>query len=163
MANAGLWVQGLVQRPIKFSVSDLDLFQNKLEDVSKVLPKRQGSAVTLAEILIKVLPKEEANYLTLTAEGGSFSACIPFKELEQAFILYKLGDSALPPDQGGPFRFLIPNIEKCAIGGIDSCANVKFLESMSFSKDAVQDTRPLSEEAHRRLHEEEGHPHHDSL
>ena len=158
-----LSIQGLVHEPCQLSREDLDLFQNKVEDISALIPGRWGSAVSLTEILKKVSPKEEAKYLTLSAEGGSFTACIPFRKLEQAYIIYKLADAELPTNQGGPFRFIIPDIDKCAIGGIDSCANVKFLESMSFSKEQIQDTRPISEEAHRALHEKEGYPHLHSL
>jgi hypothetical protein len=45
--------------------------------------------------------------------------------VETALLAYRLGDAPLPPQQGGPLRFLIPDATACGLEGIDACANVK--------------------------------------
>ena len=40
----------------------------------------------------------------------------------------------LPEEKGGPVRFLIPNPAACGTAEVDTCANVKWLNSMSSSR-----------------------------
>jgi 2-dehydropantoate 2-reductase len=79
--------------------------------------------------------------------------------VRDAIVAYRLGNEPLPEKKGGPFRFLIPNIEECAIGGVDACANVKFLARIELSRHPGQDDRPTSKTAHGEHHSKEGHEH----
>jgi len=68
-----------------------------------------------------------ARQVTLESSDGAFSQEAPLAALESALLLYRLGDGPLPASQGGPVRFLIPNLEECGAAGVDRCTNVKAL------------------------------------
>jgi hypothetical protein len=55
--------------------------------------------------------------------------------------------------------FFITNVEECAIGEVDACANVKFLGTIQLTIGPGPDTRPGSVREHEALHQEPGHEH----
>lgn len=154
-----LRVAGAVAASQDFSFADLMALPNQVTDVSQLLPGREGGGVRLQSILDKVAPAEAAQYITLTSFDGKFSASIPMAAAKDAIVAYRLGGESLPESKGGPFRFLIPNIEQCAIGGVDLCANVKFLARIELSQQPGQDNRPTSPKSHEALHTQAGHEH----
>ena len=79
--------------------------------------------------------------------------------MRNALVAYRLDNEPLPEKKGGPFRFLIPNVEECAIGEVDACANVKFLGEIRFSTQPGEDNRPTSKASHEAHHTKEGHEH----
>jgi len=154
-----LWVEGEVQNACSLSFADLAALPNQISDMNHVIPGREGGGVRLQSILDKVYPDSTATYITLKSTDGKFSASIPLAAVRNAIVAYRLGNEPLPAKKGGPFRFLIPNVEECAIGEVDACANVKFLGSIRFSSQPGEDNRPTSKVLHEEHHTKEGHEH----
>ena len=154
-----LRVEGEVTISRHFSFRDLATLPDQISDVSLLVPGREGGGVRLQSILDQVVPTTAVQYITLQSTDGKFSASIPLAAVRNAIVAYRLGNDPLPEKKGGPFRFLIPNIEECAIGGVDACANVKFLGRIELSQHAGKDNRPTSPAAHEDLHTQEGHEH----
>jgi DMSO/TMAO reductase YedYZ molybdopterin-dependent catalytic subunit len=139
-----LEVSGQVQRPGTFDFEALAQLTGQIEDISALVPGRSGGGVRLASLLTAVQPRPEATYLTVESSDGSFSASVPLAAvLDSGVVLYRLGSQALPTQQGGPFRFLITDAQTCATGGVDLCANVKFVGRIALSAGPGRDTRPL--------------------
>jgi len=154
-----LRVEGAVATGCTFTFADLAALPNQVPDVSHLVPGREGGGVRLQSILDTVAPAAAAQYITLQSSDGKFSASVPLAAVRDAIVAYRLGNEPLPEKKGGPFRFLIPNIEACAIGGVDACANVKFLSRIELSQHAGQDNRPISKATHEEHHTKEGHEH----
>lgn len=156
---ASLRVEGAVATSRDFSFADLAILPDQVADVSQLVPGREGGGVRLQAILNKVAPTANAQHITLQSSDGKFSASVPLVAVRDAIVAYRLGNGPLPEKKGGPFRFLIPNIEECAIGGVDACANVKFLARIELSQHPGWDNRPSSKATHEELHTKEGHEH----
>ncbi len=141
-------VSGLVGRPLELSHEDLSALPGQVDDVSTLAPGREGSAVRIASVLEAASAQWGAEFLTLEADGG-FAASIPLAAVaDQALLLYALDGEPLPHDKGGPVRFLIPNPAACGTAEIDTCANVKWLNSISLSTERGRDVRPATLRAH---------------
>jgi hypothetical protein len=68
---------------------------------------------------------------------------VPLAEvIDHAVIIYGLDQQPLPAEQGGPMRFLIPDVTVYGIGEVDACANVKFLSRIETSVGRGPDSRP---------------------
>jgi len=155
-----LTVDGLVETPLKLTFEDLAAFDeaDQVADVSRFAGKKQGDAVTLASVLKRVVPKSQANYLTLHASRDDFHVSIPLEAVKaEGLVVYKLSDEPLGVKQGGPFRFLIRDFAACHSAELDDCANVKFLDRMELTHRKGQDTRPTSDAEHEALHAKELH------
>ena len=108
-----------------------------------------------ASVLEAASAQADAEFLTLEAEGG-FAASIPLAAVaDQALLLYALDGHPLPEEKGGPVRFLIPNPAACGTAEVDTCANVKWLNSIHLSAERGRDVRPSTLRAHEALHEAE--------
>ena len=148
-------VSGLVEHPLELSHAELAALPGQVGDVSTIAPGREGSAVRIASVLEVASAQPGAEFLTLEAEGG-FAASIPLAAVaDQALLLYALDGEPLPHDKGGPVRFLIPDPAACGTAEIDTCANVKWLNSISLSTERGRDVRPATLRAHEALHEAE--------
>jgi hypothetical protein len=154
-----LQVEGEVHRAHSLSFADLAALPDQIPDVSQLVPGREGGGVRLASILAAVSPTIRAVYITLISSDGKFSASVPLAAVREAIIVYRLGNEPLPAKKGGPFRFLIPDVDQCAIGGVDACANVKFLGVMRLSQHPGEDSRPTSAKEHEQHHTKAGHEH----
>lgn len=154
-----LRIAGEVRAARAFSFADLAALPNQVSDISQLIPGREGGGVRLQSILDTVHPSPAATYITLKSTDGKFSASIPLAAVRNAVVAYRLGSDPLPAKKGGPFRFLIPNVEECAIGEVDACANVKFLGEICFSIQPGEDNRPTSKTMHEEHHTKEGHEH----
>jgi len=154
-----LRVEGMLEHECDFTFSDLAALPDQIPDVGQLIPGREGGGVRLRTILSKVSPAAAARYITLTSGDGKFSASIPLEAARNAIVAYRLGDGPLPDKKGGPFRLLIPDVEECAIGGVDACANVKFLAHIELSHQPGHDNRPTSKTLHEEHHTKEGHEH----
>jgi len=154
-----LRIEGEVEHTRTFTFADLAALPNQISDVGQLIPGREGGGVRLQSILDTVHPAAAAAYITLKSTDGKFSASVPLKSVRNAVVTYRLNDEPLPAKKGGPFRFLIPNVEECAIGEVDACANVKFLGEIRFSAQPGEDNRPTSNASHEEHHTKEGHEH----
>jgi DMSO/TMAO reductase YedYZ molybdopterin-dependent catalytic subunit len=63
-----------------------------------------------------------AGSAVLCAADGFASEPVPLAALREALLVHGQAGAPLAPEQGGPFRLLIP---KGVAGAPDSCANVK--------------------------------------
>ena len=154
-----LRVEGEVDSPQAFGFEDLVQLPDQVEDLSQVIPGREGSAVHLQSLLAQVGTKDNVKYITLESTDGKFSASIPLEAVQDAIIAYRLHHESLPAKQGGPFRFFIPNVAKCHVREVDACANVKFLVRVHLSQEKGRDVRPTSPQSHAEHHEKPGHKH----
>jgi DMSO/TMAO reductase YedYZ molybdopterin-dependent catalytic subunit len=141
--GGALEISGEVQQPGAFDFEALAQMSGQIEDISALVSGRTGGGVRLASLLAAVRPRPEATHLTVESNDGCFSASVPLSAVvESGVILYRLGSQALPTQQGGPFRFLITDAQTCATGGVDLCANVKFVGRMALTAGPGRDTRP---------------------
>ncbi len=154
-----LEIGGEVDTPKKFDFTSLHSLPNQIENVSKVLPGKEGAAVSLQSILDHVGATGAARYITLECTDGKFSASVPLNSVRDAIILYRLEGRPLPANKGGPYRFLIPQASECHVRDVDACANVKYLGRITFDAVRGKDTRPTNETLHSAHHQKEGHEH----
>ena len=148
-------VSGLVGRPLELGHADLAALPGQVDDVSTLAPGREGSAVRFTSVLAAASAQAGAEFLTLEADGG-FAASIPLAAVaDQALLLYALDGEPLPHEKGGPVRFLIPDPAACGTADVDTCANVKWLNSINLSTERGRDVRPTTLRAHEALHEAE--------
>lgn len=131
-----LRVEGDVDSPGGFELADLARLPGQIADVAALVPGRQGGAVRFESLLEAVGVRPGVTHATLASTDGKFSQTAPLEGLRQAVLVYRLGSEPLPPSQGGPVRFLIPNLEECGIGGIDRCTNVKSLALVRLTRGA---------------------------
>jgi DMSO/TMAO reductase YedYZ molybdopterin-dependent catalytic subunit len=138
-----LEIDGEVAHPGRFDFEALSRLPQQVEDISTLVPGRHGSGVRLAALIDAVQPQTQATHVTLESSDGSFSASVPLEAVAgTGVVLYRLGTQELPPQQGGPFRFLITDAQTCATGGVDLCANVKFVGRIAITSSPGRDTRP---------------------
>ena len=154
-----LHVEGEVQSPQAFGFSELRALSDQIEDVSRLIPGREGSAVRLQTVLEQVGPQETVRYITLESTDGKFSASVPLEAVQEGIIAYRFNDAALPEKKGGPYRFFIPNVAECHVSEVDACANVKFLGRICLSHEKGRDVRPVGPQAHEEHHHKPGHEH----
>jgi hypothetical protein len=153
-----LRVDGAVQRPMVLNLVELAELPEQVAEVRVLIPSRSGQGVRLRAILEHVGSRTDAEFVTLSTASGDFRACVPRSAVEDGIVLYQNAGAPLTEKDGGPLRFLIPNVEECASGGVDACANVKFLAHVELSTHRQEDTRPRDREQHRDLHAREGSP-----
>jgi hypothetical protein len=104
--------------------ADLAALPGGVADVAALVPKRSGAAARVAALLDACALPTSAASAVLCAADGFASAPLPLAALREALLVHSLGDAALPAEQGGPFRLLIPD----GTPGVPSgCANVKSL------------------------------------
>ena len=156
-----LHVEGEVGAPQAFGFAELRALAEQIEDVSQLVPGREGSAVRLQAVLEQVGPKETVRYITLESTDGKFSASVPLEAVQEGIIAYRFNDAALPENKGGPYRFFIPDVSECHVDEVDACANVKFLGRIYLSHEKGRDVRPTSPQAHEEHHQKPGHEHLD--
>jgi DMSO/TMAO reductase YedYZ molybdopterin-dependent catalytic subunit len=110
-------------------------------DVGQEVQGRQGTGVRLRDVLARCRPRPGATHATLASSDGRFTASVPLHEIQDALLVYRLGNEPLPRSLGGPVRFLIPDAAACHSGGADVCANVKFLGSIEVTVGQRPDAR----------------------
>jgi DMSO/TMAO reductase YedYZ molybdopterin-dependent catalytic subunit len=142
--SQALEICGHVQQPGKFDFEALTRLPGQIADIATLVPGRTGGGVRLVSLLDAVQPFAEATHITVESSDGSFSASVPLAAvIESGVVLYRLGVQALSEQQGGPYRFLITDAQTCATGGVDLCANVKFVGRIALSTAPGKDTRPM--------------------
>ena len=152
MQAVSLEIGGLVGKPGTYDYAGLAALPGQVPDVSALAADRQGVAVALASLVRSAEPLAEARHITLYAEGD-YSASVPLDAvLDQAILIYRLGDDPLPHENGGPVRFFIPDVAACQTDDVDKCANVKYLQRIELSAEPGVDTRPKNVVQHVELH-----------
>ena len=138
-----LKIDGHVKNPTSFDSPALNELpaEARIDDVSTLVPDRQGRAATLAGLLEHAEPTAEATHVTLHSDDG-FSASLALADVRDlGIILYEQNGQPLDSRFGGPFRFLIPNAAACRTAELDACANVKHLVHIELTAGAGRDTR----------------------
>ena len=100
-----LHVEGEVRSPQAFGFAELRALAEQIEDVSRLIPGREGSAVRLQAVLEQVGLKETVRYITLESTDGKFSASVPLEAVQEGIIAYRFNETALSENKGGPYRF----------------------------------------------------------
>lgn len=156
MSEPVLCIDGDVEQPLELTFKDLAAFpeSDQVRDVSRFHPKRPGDGVTLEALLARARPRPTATYVTLHASADHFAASVPLEAIRaEGIIVYQLDGKPLPPEKGGPLRFLIRDPAACHTDELDDCANVKFVDRIELTAGRGLDTRPRDEAEHQRLHE----------
>ncbi len=160
-AAIDLLVDGAVEHSLRLSFRDLSAIpdESQIHDVASFHPGKKGQAVDLRALLTLALPLPAANYLTLHADRDDFHVSIPLEEIrDRGMVVYRLGDSSLSLDQGGPIRFLIRDPASCHSAELDDCANVKYLSRIELTVKRGRDNRPEDDAAHAELHRKANEP-----
>jgi len=155
VSDSVLAIGGECEEPQSLSFADLARIPNEhqVNDVSRIVPARNGDAVTLAGVLELVRPKSTAKYLGLHSSTDNFHASIPLDAVkDRALVIYRLDGQPLPAKAGGPVRFFIPDFAACHTDEIDECANVKFVDSVELTATKGFDNRPHDGASHEELH-----------
>ena len=131
--------------------------EDQIPDVSPFHPGRNGHGIDLRALLRRAAPRPEARFLTLHADRDDFHVSIALDAIrDRGMIVYRLGDGALVPAQGGPIRFLVRDPASCHSAELDECANVKYLSRIELTNGRGRDNRPEDDVAHAALHAREG-------
>jgi 2-dehydropantoate 2-reductase len=145
MKNSVLRIDGEVQIPGAFDFADMTAMPDQIADVAALIPGRHGAAVPLRVLLETAGLSPRATHLTLHADDGDYAASVPLAAVaNHAILVYRVDDAPLPASQGGPVRFLIPDVDACGIGEVDACANVKGLGRIEVTHGPGKDTRPTT-------------------
>jgi len=158
MSENALRVDGQVGSTLELTFQELEELADTCGcvDISQVDPQRKGDGVQLKDILQRVAPLPQANYLTLHATADDFAASVPLNAVEEdALLVFRLDGAPLPVSMGGPYRFLIPDPSACQTSELDECASVKFVDRIELSAGKGRDTRPEDEAQHEELHRNE--------
>ena len=140
-----LRVEGEVDTPRAFGFTDLAALPGQVPDIGRLIPGREGGGVWLHALLEATKARSQASHITLHATDGDFSASVPLAAIrDRGIVAYRVGDAPLPAAQGGPIRFFITDVEACATGEVDACANVKFLGTIELTIGPGADTRPVN-------------------
>jgi 2-dehydropantoate 2-reductase len=140
-----LRVEGEVDVPRAFGFTELAALPGQVPDISRLIPGREGGGVWLQALLEATGTRSQASHITLHATDGDFAASVPLAAVrDRGIVVYRVGDAPLPAVQGGPMRFFITDVEACATGEVDACANVKFLGTIELTVGPGTDTRPMN-------------------
>jgi len=123
-----LIIEGELDGPRSIDPTDLRRLPVQIDDVSKVVPGRDGSAVWLRDVLARSGLRPSGRFATLASGDGKFAISVPLQPLlERAMLVYRKGDAPLPLSKGGPVRLLLTGKVECEAPDIDACAMVKGL------------------------------------
>ena len=150
-----LRLDGDVRSPCQLDRGDLRQAHESAQvaDIGQVVPGRQGRALTLVGLMRLVGVNDSARFLGLHASRDDFHASIPLDAVkERGYLVFEQDELPLSAKQGGPFRFLIDDVESCHTSEIDECANVKFVDHIEFTKERGCDNRPEDDAQHAARH-----------
>lgn len=110
-------------KSVAFSVGDLEKLPDQLDDIGKIVPDRQGEAVSVSALLDAAEFGDASGKITFNS-GTNFTADVSIDVAkDKGWLVYRLDGSALPARFGGPVRLFIPGID-------DRCANVKSVDQI---------------------------------
>jgi DMSO/TMAO reductase YedYZ molybdopterin-dependent catalytic subunit len=106
-------ITGLVARPQEFTLKNLMSFtriqqQRRLVFADGWSFRAQWEGLVISELLHRVSPKPEAQYLIQTNASGQVE-CLPLKDLyaQRALFCMRVAGKSLPAQYGGPLRLLV--------------------------------------------------------
>ena len=100
---------------------------SEVVDLTTLCSNRQGRALPISILLAGMVA--DATELVLTSSADGFAATLPLSAALEVGLIWFAGETDfLTEQQGGPFRFLIPNAAECKTAVLDTCANVKFVD-----------------------------------
>jgi DMSO/TMAO reductase YedYZ molybdopterin-dependent catalytic subunit len=135
-----LTLEGELASPRSLELSQLRRLPAQIEDVSTIIPGREGSAVWLRDVLAEAGLEPSARFATLASGDGKFAISIPLQPLlERAVLVYRKADAPLPPSSGGPVRLLLTGKVECEAPDIDACAMVKGLARIRVTREREAD------------------------
>jgi G3E family GTPase len=101
--------------------AELAALPGGVPDVGALVPKRSGAAARVAA-LFDAYAVPAAGSAVLCAADGFASEPVPLAALREGLLVHSQGDAPLSPEQGGPYRLLIP---PGVSGAPSACSNVK--------------------------------------
>jgi len=121
-------IEGELDSPRSIDPSELARLPAQIQDVSTLVPGRDGSAVWLRDVLAQAGLKPSARFATLASGDGKFAISVPLQPLlDRAVLVYRKDGAPLPASRGGPVRVLLTGKVECQAPDIDACAMVKGL------------------------------------
>jgi len=121
-------IEGELDSPRSIDPSELARLPAQIQDVSTLVPGRDGSAVWLRDVLAQAGLKPSARFATLASGDGKFAISVPLQPLlDRAVLVYRKDGAPLPVSKGGPVRVLLTGKVECQARDIDACAMVKGL------------------------------------
>jgi len=133
-----------VAAPRSIDPSELRRLPAQIEDVSTVVPGRDGSAVWLRDLLAQAGVNPSARFVTLASGDGKFAISLPLQPLlERGGARLPQGEAPLPPSSGGPVRVLLTGKVECQAPDIDACAMVKGLGRIRVTSEREPDVGHL--------------------
>jgi len=147
-----LKIDGEVESSMTFSYDDL---RNRPDSTSVSLSGRLATGIPATTLFKAVGLRPSASHITLHAEHDSFAASVPLDAVSEAYVIFEIDNAPIEISKGGPFRFFIPDAARCSIGGVDECANVKYLDRIELTAGPGKDTRPRTKIGHKELHEKQ--------
>jgi len=129
-----LRIEGSVDKPIAFSLSEIQAFPKKTQVRNFIcvegwgLDSQKWEGVHLKEIFSKVKISPKAKYVTLHATGGKYWDSLSIEEALEpdTMLAYKVNDKNLLPENGFPLRLIIPRMY--------AYKGVKWVERIVFSE-----------------------------
>ena len=106
-----------VKAPHELTRWALAALPGQIDDVSAVIPKRQGAAVRLDEVLRLVTDDDHRQFVAVASDGMT-SEPVRVDQVGDAMLVHSHDGDVFPRTMGGPFRVLVPD-------GASACANVK--------------------------------------
>ena len=135
-----LTIEGELDSPRSIDPSELGRLPAQIDDVSTLVPGRDGSAVWLRDLLKQAGLKPSARFATLASGDGKFAISVSLQPLlERAVLVYRTGDAPLPVSKGGPVRVLLTGKVECQAPDIDACAMVKGLGRIRITSEREPD------------------------
>jgi DMSO/TMAO reductase YedYZ molybdopterin-dependent catalytic subunit len=135
-----LLLEGEMETPRSIGASELHQLPTQVDDVSTLVPGRDGSAVWLRDVLEQCGLKPSARFVTLASGDGKFAISLPLQPLlQRALLVYRIGDAPLPVAKGGPVRLLLTGKVECNAPEIDACAMVKGLARVRLTSEREAD------------------------
>ncbi|HZS46922.1 MAG TPA: molybdopterin-dependent oxidoreductase [Blastocatellia bacterium] len=145
-----LRIDGEIDTPLNLEYLDL-IARTDQKEIS--LSGRPATGIPVASLFEQVGVKPSATHVTLHAEHDDFAASIPIAAVAEAAVIFQIHGVPIEISKGGPFRFFIPDAAECAIGEVDECANVKYLDRIELTVGPGKDTRPRTKKEHTDLHQ----------
>lgn len=131
-----LTLSGARRGPSALTWEDIAALPGAVEDVREVAGDAVGAAVPAAALVTLAEPEDDVEFCTVISADGSYRASIPLDDFKRGgWIAFRLGDSPLPEEEGGPLRLTVSK-------GRTLCWNVKHVGQLRFTSSAEPDDVP---------------------
>ncbi len=101
-----LHIGGEVIRPRDFDFAALRALGDQLVERSALLAGREIAAVPVRALLALAGLQPSARALVAESADGRFRTTLPLDDAAACVLVYRVGEAALPPALGGPFRLV---------------------------------------------------------